>query len=181
MSKIGKKPVLIPVGIEATIKDKTLNVKGKNGELSLKIMPFVRVELNDGKIIFSPENNSKTARTNWGTMRSLVQNAIIGSEKSFSKTLEIEGIGYKAGMEGNNLVLSVGLSHPVKIFPPEGIKISVEKNAIKIAGADKALVGKIAAEIRNAKKPEPYKGKGIKYQGETIRRKEGKKAAGTTA
>lgn len=177
MSKIGKKPIIIPEGVEVRIDGGVLNIKGKKGELSLKILPFVKVDLNDKAITFSVEGDFKQARSNWGTMRSLANNAVIGVSDGFSKTLEIGGVGYRASLEGNNLVLNIGFTNPVKIIPSAGIVITVEKNIIKVSGIDKALVGKTAAEIRAKKKPEPYKGKGIKYQGEVIKRKEGKKAA----
>jgi len=180
MSKIGKKPIIIPKTVNVEINDGVLKAKGKNGEITLKILPFVKLELKDGVISVNIENNSRVAGTNWGTMRSLIQNAIIGVENGFSKILEIEGVGYKAAMEGDNLILNIGFSHQVKIAPPSGIKILVEKNTIKLSGIDKFLVGETAAKIRAMKKPEPYKGKGIRYQGEIIRRKEGKKAASAT-
>lgn len=177
MSKIGKKPIIIPEGVEVKIDDGILKIKGKRGELSLLILPFIKIDLNEQAISLSAEGDFKQARANWGTMRALANNAVIGVSDGFSKALEIGGVGYRASLEGNNLVLNIGFTNPVKIIPPEGIIISVEKNVIKVSGNDKALVGKTAAEIRAKKKPEPYKGKGIKYQGEIIRRKEGKKAA----
>lgn len=180
MSKIGKKPIIIPEGIEAQIGDEMIKIKGKNGELSLKILPQVKVELKDEKIIFSAANKSKKSWANWGTMRALVNNAVLGAKDGFSKILEIEGVGYRASMDGNNLSLALGFTNPIKISPPDGITISVDKNTVKISGADKFLVGQIAAKIRELKKPEPYKGKGIRYQGEIVRRKEGKKAASAT-
>ena len=180
MSKIGKKQIIIPDNVEVEISGGFLKFKGNKGTTNLKILPYIKTEIKDKSIFFTPENNSKQARANWGTIRSLAHNAIIGLTEGFGKVLEIEGIGYRANMEGNNLVLNLGLSHPIKINPPEGIKISVEKNVIKISGIDKALVGQIAAKIKAFKKPEPYKGKGIRYQGEIIRRKAGKKVAGTT-
>mgnify|MGYP001560139575 CR=1 FL=1 len=180
MSKIGKKPIIIPKTVNVEINDGVLNVKGKSGEIILKILPHMKLELKDGMISVNIDNDSRIARTNWGTMRSLIQNAIIGIEEGFSKILEIEGVGYRATMEGDNLVLNIGFSHQVKIASPLGVKISVEKNTIKLFGIDKFLVGETAAKIRAMKKPEPYKGKGIRYQGELIRRKEGKKAASAT-
>lgn len=180
MSKIGKRPVTIPDNIEVKIGDGFLKFEGNNGAINLKILPYVKTGIKDKSILFTPENNSKQARANWGTIRSLAYNAIIGLTDGFSKVLEIEGIGYRANMEGDTLVLNLGLSHPIKLTPLKGIKISAEKNIIKISGIDKALVGQIAAKIRAFKKPEPYKGKGIRYQGEIIRRKAGKKVAGTT-
>ena len=187
MSKIGKKPIIIPEGVEVKINDGFLSFKGRNGELSVKVLPFVKPEIKDETIVFIIQNKSKQARANWGTQRALAQNAIIGVNEGFNKSLLIEGIGYRAstealpaGRQGNTLVLSLGLSHPVKFAPPDGIKISVEKNIIKVSGADKELVGRAAANIRAFKKPEPYKGKGIRYEGEIIRRKAGKKVAVTT-
>lgn len=180
MSKIGKRPITIPEGVDVKINGDVLNVKGKLGELSLKILDGTKVEIQDNKIIVSPLNENKQTIANWGTMAALANNAVIGVKDGFEKILEIEGVGYRAAMEGNNLVLNIGFSHPVKMTPREGVKIAVEKNTIKISGLDKFLVGQMAAEIREKKKPEPYKGKGIKYKGEMIRRKEGKKAAGAT-
>ncbi|MBI4993421.1 50S ribosomal protein L6 [Candidatus Wolfebacteria bacterium] len=180
MSRIGKKPINIPSGVEISLIDGIVKVKGKNGEIDVKLLPFVNFEKSDNVISFNIGKNIKQARSNWGTMRALVNNAISGVVSEFLKTLEIEGVGFKAAMDGANLVLNIGFSHPVKFISPKGIKISVEKNTIKISGIDKMLVGKIAAEIRALKKPEPYKGKGIRYQGETIKRKEGKKAASAT-
>lgn len=177
MSKIGKKPIIIPKTVNAEINDGVLKIKGGKGEIILKILPYMKLEFKDGVISVKTENDSRVAKTNWGTMRSLIQNAIIGVENGFSKILEIEGVGYRVAMEGDNLVLNIGFSHQVKIAPPSGVKISIEKNTIKLSGIDKFLVGETAAKIRAMKKPEPYKGKGIRHQGETIRRKEGKKAA----
>jgi len=178
MSKIGKKPIIIPEGVDVKIEGDFLRVKGKNGELSVKINSGVNIDLKDKEIILTVVDKLKQSRANWGTMRALINNAIIGVNEGFSKILEIEGVGYRGTMEGEKLVLNLGFSHPVKVTPSKGIKIAVEKNTIKISGIDKFLVGQTAAEIRAFKKPEPYKGKGIRYQGEVIKRKEGKKAAG---
>ena len=180
MSKIGKKPIAIPDNVEARENDGFLNIKGRGGELSLKILPYLKTEIRDGEVSFSTLNNSKQARANWGTMRSLTQNAVTGVSKGFEKSLEIEGVGFRANLEGDTLVLNIGLSHPIKFNPPEGIKISVV-NTIMVSGINKELVGKSAAKIRSFRKPEPYKGKGIRYQGEVIRRKAGKKMAGAAA
>ncbi len=181
MSKIGKQPITVPEGVEVKINDGIFDLKGKVGEFFVKSLPFIETKLENNVISFNVKNNSKQAKANWGTLRALVQNAITGVSEGFMKNLIIEGVGFRANMEGESLVLNVGLSHPVKIAPPAGIKISVEKNLIKISGVDKDLVGKIAASIRAVKKPEPYKGKGIRYEKEIIRRKAGKKVAGTTA
>ncbi len=178
VSKIGKKPIDIPDKVEVKISGGFLEFKSEKGAISLKILPFIKTEIEDKTIVFSPENNSKQARANWGTIRSLSANAIVGLTEGFEKVLEIEGIGYRANMEGETLVLNLGLSHPVKFTPPGNVKISAEKNTIKVSGIEKASVGQSAAEIRAFKKPEPYKGKGIRYQGEIVRRKAGKKMAG---
>lgn len=179
MSKIGKKPIEIPEKIEVKINDDFLEFKGEKGAISVKLLPFIKTEIKDNFIVFSLENESQQARANWGTIRSLAANAVIGLIEGFEKILEIEGVGYRAAMEGEILVLNLGLSHPVKFTPPEGVKIVAEKNTIKISGIEKAAVGQAAAKIRAFKKPEPYKGKGIRYQGEIIRRKTGKKVAGS--
>lgn len=182
MSKIGKKPIDIPSGVEVSLTDGQLEFKGKEGSLTLPVLPHLHAEIKkeDGasQLIFTAKSNIKQARANWGTMAALAKNAIVGVSQGFAKTLEIEGIGFKAGMEGNKLSLNVGYTHPVKFEPPAGIKIIVEKNQIKISGFNKAVVGEVAANIRKIKKPEPYKGKGIHYLGEVIRRKAGKKVAG---
>jgi large subunit ribosomal protein L6 len=181
MSKIGKKPIIIPDNIDVKINGNLLEFKNNQGNvINLKILPYIKTEIKDKSIIFALENNSKQARANWGTIASLAFNAIFGLTSGFNRTLEVEGVGYRVNMEGENLVLNLGLSHPVKFAPPQGIKISTEKNVIKISGVDKALVYQTAAKIKAFKRPEPYKGKGIKYQGEVIRRKAGKKVAGTT-
>jgi len=179
MSKIGKKLIIIPDNVETKVNGGFLELKSNSGSISLKIPQDIKIEIKDKNIVFAPANNLRTTRVNWGTIRSLTNNAIIGLTQGFNKILEIEGIGYRANMEGETLVLNLGLSHPIKFLTPKGIKISVEKNVIKISGFDKTLVGEVAAKIRAFKKPEPYQGKGIRYQKEVIRRKEGKKVAGT--
>lgn len=181
MSKIGKQPVKIPEGVTVTIRDKTLEVKGKLGEVSLPILSFISVEQKDGVLVFTSSSDSVQARANWGTMRALAANAVAGVSQGFSKSLEIEGIGFKAMMEGRTLVLNVGFTHPVKYTPREGVIVTVEKGVIKVTGVNREHVGEAAANIRRIKKPEPYQGKGIHYQGEIIRRKSGKKVAGAGA
>ena len=182
MSKIGKQIIILPEKIEARIEDSRIIIKGPKGELGVDIMFGFKVEITDKDIKVIPENHfAKKSPALWGTLRALINNAVLGVTKGFEKKLEIEGIGFKAALDGQNLSLNVGFSHPVKFPIPEGIKITVEKNILTISGISKDLVGRTAAEIRSIKKPEPYKGKGIHYQGEVIRRKSGKKAAGTTA
>ncbi|MDP3901813.1 MAG: 50S ribosomal protein L6 [bacterium] len=181
MSKIGKKPIAIPEGTEVVIKDGVVEIKSKLGSLRLMLLNFINIDIKDGFIKITPKADHKQARANWGTMAALIKNAIVGVNDGFEKFLEIEGIGFTASMDGSNLTLKVGFSHPVKFSPPEGVKVSVEKGVIKVAGIDRALVGEAAAKIRSIKKPEPYKGKGIRYRGEVVRRKAGKKVAGSTA
>lgn len=181
MSKLAKKPLIITEGVTVKMTDGALEFAGKEGKLALKVLPFINVEISNGQMTFKTENKTKQGRANLGTMASLCKNAVAGVSGGYSKVLEIDGIGYKANMEGANIVLNVGLTHPVKYTPPSGVKVTLEKNTIKITGVDKFLVGEVAAQIRKISPPEPYKGKGIHYQGEQIRRKAGKKVAGTGA
>ena len=179
MSKLAKKPIPIPEGVKIETGDKTLNFKGKQGSIALPVLEYVKIEPKEKEITISSIAHHKQARANLGTMAALIKNALTGVNHGFEKKLEIEGIGFKAFMEGENLSLAVGFTHPVKYHAPAGVKISVEKNVIKVSGADKNTVGQAAAQIRKIKKPEPYKGKGIHYAGEVVRRKAGKKVAGT--
>ena len=179
MSRIGKKPILIPEGVEVKIEGDIVRVKSSRGELSQEIRPEIGIELKEKKIIVSPKIKSKQTNALWGLIRALLANMVKGVTEGFEKKLEIEGLGFRAQIEGENLVLLVGFSHPVKIETPKGIKFSVEKNIITVSGIDKALVGQIAAKIRKVKPPEPYKGKGIRYLGEIIKKKVGKKAVTT--
>ncbi len=175
MSRVGKKPIEIISGVTATINGQQVEVKGPKGSLKMELHPVVKVELQDSNLIVSvPKPEDKNQRALWGLTRALLNNMVVGVTQGFKKQLEINGIGFKAAIQGNSLLLNVGFSHPVNYPFPEGIKISVEKNVITIEGIDRHLVGQSAAEIREIKKPEPYKGKGIKYADETIRRKAGK-------
>lgn len=179
MSRLGKKPIVVPNEVEVRLEKDTLFFKGKKGELTQPILPFLKAELKDqGKeITVTSLSNNKQAKANWGTMVALVKNAIEGVDKGFSRSLIIEGVGFRANLEGGDLVLLVGFSHPVKYHPLDGVTVSVDKNVIKVDGINKHSVSETAAQIRRIKKPEPYKGKGIHYEGEVIRRKAGKKAA----
>jgi len=179
MSKIGKQPINIPEGVEIRIEQDKIFVKGPKGELKRNIVGEIKVEIKDSQIIIAPSSKTKRANALWGLTRALVFNMVKGVVGGFERILEIEGVGYRAVVQGNKLLLTLGFSHPVEIEAPEGISFSVEKNKIKIAGIDKEAVGQTAATIRALKKPEPYKGKGIRYEGETVRRKTGKKAAVT--
>lgn len=176
MSRIGRKPVEIPSDVSVSIDNNTLVVKGKLGELKLDINPVVDVKIEGNKIIVSPKADTKFARAMWGTTRALINNMVIGVSKGYSKVLQLVGVGYRARLEGNKLILNVGYSHPVEFVPPQGIKLNVEEQVrITVSGCDKALVGQVAASIRAIRKPDPYKGKGIRYENEVIVLKEGKK------
>ena len=176
MSRIGKKLIEIPQGVTVSANEKEIIVKGPKGELKQFIHHEIKVELKDNKIFVMPKTVlSKRGRGLWGLYRALISNMVEGVSKGFEKKLEIEGVGFKANVEGDNLVLNLGFTNPVKIAKIPGINFLVEKNVITVSGPDKERVGHIAALIRIQKKSEPYKGKGIKYQGEKIRRKEGKK------
>ena len=176
MSRIGKRPVAIPSGVTANIDGKTLSVKGPKGTLAMPLSDNIKYEVGEGAISVQPANESREARAFWGMQRTLVQNLITGVTEGFTKVLEITGVGYRANAQGKNLKLQLGYSHDVDFAVPEGIEIKTPDNTtIEISGIDKQKVGQFAAEIRRWRKPEPYKGKGIKYRGEYIFRKEGKK------
>jgi len=180
MSRIGKKPIIIPENVEVKLNDSILSVKGPLGELSRIFKKDIEVDIKDSLITLRPKKITREISALWGTYASHLQNMIKGVTNGFKKKLIIEGIGFKAQAEGTKLVLSLGLSHPVKVEIPEDLKVVVEKNLIIISGIDKEKVGKFSAEVRALKKPEPYKGKGIRYENEIIRRKTGKKAVATT-
>ena len=176
MSRIGKKPVAVPAGITANVAGQTVKVKGPKGALEVVLHDDVSVKLESGRIKIDPRNDTKRARAQWGTSRTLVANLIAGVTKGFEQKLEINGVGYRAAVQGKNLQLALGYSHDVVYPIPEGIQIAVPKpTEITITGSDIQRVGQVAAEIRSYRPPEPYKGKGVKYVGEFIFRKEGKK------
>jgi large subunit ribosomal protein L6 len=176
MSRIGKKPVAMPAGVTASTEGQVLSVKGPKGALTLQMLDEISYGVGEGGITVEPANDSKRARAFWGMQRSLVQNLVTGVTQGFTKTLEITGVGYRAAMQGKNLRLQLGYSHDVMIPVPEGIDIKTpDPTTVEISGIDRQKVGQVAAEIRRWRKPEPYKGKGIKYRGEYIFRKEGKK------
>lgn len=179
MSKIGRQPIIIPAGAEVRIDGRFVFAKGPKGESQKEIPEEIKAEIKDGQIIIKPAKETKRTNALWGLTRSLLANLIEGVIRGFEKKLEIEGVGYRANVQGEKLVLSLGFSHPVEMLSPKGIKLQVEKNIITVSGIDKELVGQTAANIRALKKPEPYKGKGIRYQGEIVRRKAGKKVIGT--
>jgi large subunit ribosomal protein L6 len=176
MSRIGKKPIQIPEGVQVEIHQNKIRVEGPKGKLEKNIPSEIDVQIKEGMILVSPKSKTKKAKALWGTIRQIIYNMVEGVTKGFEKKLEMEGLGYRASVSGDELVLEVGFSHPVKIKKPEGINFSVEKNIITVSGIDKELVGQIAANIRRVRPPDPYKGKGIRYLGEVIRKKAGKKA-----
>jgi large subunit ribosomal protein L6 len=176
MSRIGKRPVPIPSGITANVEGQTVKLKGPKGALSTVVPDDVDVKLDDGRIKVDPRNDTKRARAQWGTSRTLIANLIAGVSKGFERRLEINGVGYRAAVQGKNLQLALGYSHDIVYAIPEGITIATPRPVeIVISGADRQKVGQVAAEIREYRPPEPYKGKGIKYSDERIFRKEGKK------
>ncbi len=176
MSRIGKRPVALPSGVTASVEGQTLAVKGPKGTLSLEMADDVNYDVQEGAIAVTPGNDTQRARAFWGMQRTLVQNLVTGVTEGFTKTLEITGVGYRAAAQGRNLRLQLGYSHDVNVAVPDGIEIKTpDPTTVEISGIDRQKVGQIAAEIRRWRKPEPYKGKGIKYRGEYIYRKEGKK------
>jgi large subunit ribosomal protein L6 len=176
MSRIGKRPVAIPSGVTANIEGKTLSVKGPKGTLTMGLSDLIDYKVEDEGISVNPANDTQKARAFWGMQRTLVSNLVEGVTEGFSKTLQISGVGYRASTQGNKLKLQLGYSHDVDLDVPEGLDVKTpDQTTIIVSGIDKQKVGQFAAEIRRWRKPEPYKGKGIKYQGEYIFRKEGKK------
>ncbi len=178
MSRIGNMPIAIPEGVDVSVKGREITVKNGNTSLSRTINPTISVEIEDGHIHVKRDNDSKESRSLHGLTRSLINNMVIGVKENFKKTLEVNGVGYRAQMQGNKLVMNLGLSHPVEMEAPEGITLEVEgQNKIIVKGADKQLVGETAAKIRAKRVPDAYKGKGIKYDYEVLRLKEGKTGA----
>lgn len=174
MSRIGKEPITVPKGVEIKLDRSRVQVRGPKGELSVELHSKIDVTVDNQVIQLNRIDNSRAAREQWGLRRTLINNAVLGVSKGFEKTLEVIGVGYKADLQGSTIVLNVGYSHPVKIDLPKGIDAKVEKNKITLSGIDKQAVGELAAVIRRVRPPEPYKGKGIKYETEQIRRKAGK-------
>lgn len=180
MSKIARNPITVPGGVTAEVSGQTFKAKGPKGELSMEIHGLVSAEIVDGEsgkqVVVKPANDEREARTLWGTMWSRMNNILIGVNEGYTKELEVQGVGYRANMQGQTLVLQLGFSHDVHYPVPEGIQIAVDKQtSITVSGIDKQKVGQVAAEIRNFRPPEPYKGKGVRYKDEYILRKEGKK------
>lgn len=176
MSRVGKSPVVIPSGVTVTVNGRDVAVKGSKGELKFALSPEVQMEVKDGKAWLKPISQSKQARSLWGLSRRHVGNMVKGVSEGFTVKLEIQGVGFRASADKNYLSISLGFSHEIKYAIPAGITIAVDKQtSIAISGFDKRLVGQVASEIRELRKPEPYKGKGVRYEGEYVRQKEGKK------
>ncbi len=175
MSRVGQKPVVVPEGVDVRVVGLTVTAKGKLGERSITVTDDVTVKLEDGQVWVAPVGDGKRARTMWGTTRSLIDGLVKGVDEGFTRILDINGVGYRAAVDGKTLNLQLGYSHPVNFPIPEGIKIVTERNVITISGNDKQAVGQVSAKIRSFRPPEPYKGKGVKYRDEVIHRKEGKK------
>ncbi len=176
MSRIGKTPVMVPGGVDVQISGQDVSVKGPKGALSLTLVDDVEAKREDDKIWINPRNDTKRARTMWGMQRTLVNNMVAGVSEGFVVKLQINGVGYRARLQGKDLVLALGFSHEVRFSVPDGIEVTCETpTAITVSGSDRQRVGQVAAEIRSFRKPEPYKAKGIKYVDEYIFRKEGKK------
>ncbi|MBB1555488.1 50S ribosomal protein L6 [Candidatus Saccharibacteria bacterium] len=174
MSRIGKLPIEIPSGVTITVDSGNITVEGPKGKLVQFITPAVDVNINDGVLTVNPKDESKQARSQHGLMRALINNMVIGVTKGYEKRLEVKGVGFRVASSNNELTMSLGFSHEIKFKAPEGVNVSNDKMVIIVSGIDKQKVGQVAAEIRALKKPEPYKGKGIMYEGEQILRKAGK-------
>lgn len=179
MSRLGKRPIEIPSGVEVKIDGSKFFVKGSKGELERVFANVIAIEMEGNSIKTSPKNDDSQTLALWGTTASHIMNMMEGVTNGFSKVLLVEGVGFKVQLEGDGLILHLGFSHPIRMTVPKNIKIEVEKNKITVSGVDKELVGQTSAKIRAYKKPEPYKGKGIRYEGEVTRRKAGKKAVGS--
>lgn len=177
MSRIGKQELIIPAGTTVTFADGIVRVKGPKGELSRSLLPDVSISIADGKVTFAQVKEGNFTYALWGTYASHVKNMIAGVNVPYVKKLILEGVGFKSDVKGKSLDLALGFSHPVKVPIPEGLAVTAEKNLITVTGIDKELVGQFTAMVRGLKKPEPYKGKGFRYEGEVIRRKQGKKVA----
>ena len=181
MSRIGKRPIAIPSGTEISVKNGEILVKGKGGTLKRSVHRAVSISVSGSEVKITPSDNSRLARSLWGTYAAHVRNMLVGVNQPFSKKLAIEGIGFRAEVAGKQIKLMLGFSHPVVVEIPEGLAVAVDKGVISISGPDKEAVGQFAASVRALKKPEPYKGKGIRYEDETVRRKQGKKAVAAAA
>jgi len=178
MSRIGKNPIKIPDGIKLTVEKQTVHVKNDKNNMTVRLIPEIQVTEKDGSIIVERTSDRRQVRAMHGTIRQLIASAVVGLSSGFTKELELTGVGYQANMQGSRLLLQVGYSHDILFEPPEGIVVTANKNNISVTGHDKQLVGQVAAKIRSIRIPEPYKGKGIRYKDEYVRRKQGKTVGG---
>jgi large subunit ribosomal protein L6 len=178
MSRIGKQPIAVPTAVKVEIDGRNISVTGPKGTLKREVVPEVRLHLEDGRLLVTRPNDEARERAMHGLTRALLQNMVTGVNDGFRRTLELVGVGYRAQMQGSKLVLALGFSHPVEIDPPAGISFTVEGPRVHVEGIDKEEVGQVAANIRKLRPPEPYLGKGIRYQGEVVRRKAGKSGKG---
>ncbi|HET8581425.1 MAG TPA: 50S ribosomal protein L6 [Candidatus Paceibacterota bacterium] len=176
MSRIGKNPIAIPEKTTVTVSDGVIAIAGPKGELRRRSAPSIEITVEGGEVTVAPKNETPEALALWGTFAAHIRNMIAGVNEPFVKKLEVEGVGYRAEVKGSDLVLNVGYSHPVALSIPDGLAVTAEKNVVTVSGIDKEAVGQFSANVRAVRKPEPYKGKGIHYEGEQIRRKQGKKA-----
>lgn len=177
MSRIGRKPISIPEGVTVEVRDGRIFVKGSKGELSENMLPGIEVEVSEREILVTRKNDQRQTRAFHGLVRSLIENMVIGVSQGYKKTLELVGTGYRVKKSGKGLSMTLGFSHPIEVLPVEGVEFQIEgNNVIHISGINKQVVGQVAADIRAKRKPEPYKGKGVRYRGEVIRRKAGKAA-----
>ena len=174
MSRVGKKPIAIPDKVKASMKDRHLTVEGPKGKLELNVDPLITVDIGNDEITVTRPNDARRSRSFHGLVRALVANMVHGVSEGFEKKLEIRGVGYRAAQQGKALNFQLGYSHPILVEPPEGVELSVDREIVTVSGIDKQAVGQVAAQIRGLRKPEPYKGKGIRYLGEHVRRKAGK-------
>ncbi len=181
MSRTGKRDIPVPAGTDVSVASHVLTVKGKGGTLKKDVHPAISILVDKGIVKVEPANKSRLAKALWGTYAAHVRNMIAGVNTPFVKKLQVEGIGYRAELSGKQIKFALGFSHPILMAIPEGLTVAIEKNIISVSGADKEAVGQFAANIRSLKKPEPYKGKGIRYEGEVVRQKAGKKAATAAA
>jgi large subunit ribosomal protein L6 len=177
MSRVGKQIITLPEKTDITIVDGLITVKGPNGEISRTLNPMIEIKVNEREVTLVPKKETLESRALWGTYASHVKNMVNGVNTPFSKKLILEGIGFKSEVKGDEIVMALGFSHPVNVKIPEGLKVTAEKNNITVSGINKEAVGEFAAKLRSLKKPEPYKGKGMRYDGEVIKRKQGKKSA----
>lgn len=178
MSRVGRSPITIPSSVNVEIDGRRVSVTGPRGSLEREVVPEVRLHMEDGQLLVTRPNDQPRERSMHGLTRALLNNMVVGVSEGFNKTLELVGVGYRAQMQGSNLMLSIGYSRPVEVAPPEGISFSIEGPRVTVSGVDKELVGQVAADIRKLRPPEPYLGKGIRYQGEYVRRKAGKAGKG---